>query len=172
MITLDDRPEFCWSELTSAISGSADSRSRSFGPQNAHVLGVLQEHVRPRQAGRLAAQAGDHLVRRGLANPRRLELNVDHRRVPAGTAPAGARHHGDGFDIRVLSDLLLEPFRLLHQRLVGDVLLADDGASQASRILLREESLRDFHVQAHVDAHRQQHREQDGRGMIQHAVER
>ena len=110
---------------------------------DAHVLGVLQEHGRPRHAGSLAAQTGDHLVRGGLANPHRLELNVDIRRVPAESAPAGARHHGDGFDIRVHPDLLLEPFRLLHQRLVGDVLLAHDGALQTPGILLREKSLRD-----------------------------
>ena len=37
MITLDDNPEFCWSELTSAISGSCESWSRTFGPHKASV---------------------------------------------------------------------------------------------------------------------------------------
>ena len=109
---------------------------------DAHVLGVLQEHGGPRHARSLAAQTGDHLVRGGLANPHRFELHVDLRRVRAAeSAPAGARHHGDGFDIRVHADLLLEPSRLVHQRLVGDVLLAHDGALQTPGILLREKSL-------------------------------
>ena len=165
MTTLDDKPEFCWSELTSAISGSVESLSRSFRPPyrqrveirrlqrvlvlrvalppaDAHVLGVLQEQGRPGHARSLAAQTGDHLVRGGLANPHGLELNVDLGRVPAAeSAAAGARHHGDGFDIRVVPDLFLEPSRLLHQRLVGDVLFAHDGALQTPGVLLRERNL-------------------------------
>ena len=70
---------------------------------------------------------------------------------PSSTA-AGARHHSNGFDIGVHADLLLEPFRLVHQRLVGDVLLALHVALQAPGILLREKPFGDFVVKVDVNA--------------------
>ena len=52
-------------------------------------------------------------------------------------------------------------FAFSTKRLVGDVLLADDGAVQAPRILLREKSFRDLDVKVDVSAYRKQHGEQD-----------
>ena len=120
---------------------------------DAHVLGVLQEQGGSGHAGGLAAQTRDDLVRGGLANAHRFKLHVDIRRVRAAVSTAaGARHHSNGFDIGVHADLLLEPFRLVHQRLVGDVLLALHVALQAPGILLREKPFGDFVVKVDVNA--------------------
>ena len=123
--TLDDKPEFCWSELTSAISGSVESLSRSFGPHTASesksgpcsVYWYCALPCRPPTRtswefcrNRVAPGTPEVWRRRraitwsevDLRTPTGLSCTLIMRRVRAAeSAAARARHHGDGFDIRV-----------------------------------------------------------------------
>ena len=61
---------------------------------DANILRVLQEQRGARHARRLAAEAGDHLVRGGLAHSERLQLHEDTARIVAAeSAAAGAGDH-------------------------------------------------------------------------------
>ena len=99
----------------------------------------------------LLPQAGDHLIGSRFANSDRLELHPDLGLIAARAAAAGPGNHIDRIDIGIGAHLLLKPLRLLHQRLIGDVLLAQNRALQPAGILLREESLGDFDVE--IDTH-------------------
>ena len=118
---------------------------------DANVLRILQEHVGASLAGGFAAQPGNHLVGSGLAHPDRFELHVYIGGVATEASAAGFRRPcGDGFDVGIFTNLLLEPEGFLNQRLVGNMLVADDETIDAAGILLGEKSLGNLDVEVDV----------------------
>ncbi len=134
----------------------------------ADILDHLQIEPCPRDHRELAPQPVDHRLRRGIALAARLEGDEEKARI--GLPPAG--EGGDVLHCRVGTHDAGKLRHFLPHRLERNGLIADQGADQPPRILLREKSFGDRREQIEIQRHCRPQDTKGERRMAQHPPER
>jgi hypothetical protein len=119
-------------------------------------LDGLQKQVHAHDLGELRAQPGDHLTGARLPLGLRLQLDEGRARVPRRGVVAAARERDEPAHVGIGQDNLVDGFLAATHREERNILRRLGEARQEPDVLLREEALRDDHVE--ID------RQRDGAG--------